>query len=218
MKPLRVEASLVSRVVMPVEGSIHLDGLLMAAVARRDALPPLMTQGDVLTAKPLEIPIARSECCRYYLASTSFGEVRARETRYIQRRFPLQEAIAMGGASLKRVATNAGACKAFRIPVEAVHVPQLTWWAVGDAEEVRELLGWVTRVGRRRAVGEGEVRDWTVVELDDVWPGFPVLTEDGRPLRNLPLEHAGIGEHTPRFARLVPPYWSRVDEEACACP
>ena len=217
MRPLRVEAYLVSRVVMPVEGVLHLDAILMAAHARRDGLPMLADQGAVERAEPLPIPIAKSDCGRYYLASASVGVPVARELRYVQRRFPLSEAIAMGGSSLKRVATNAGACKAFRVPVETTHVPTLVWYAVGEPHEVRELLGWVTRLGRRRAVGEGEVRAWRVEDCDP-WEGFPVLSSDGRPLRYLPLDTPGLGEHTPRWARLMPPYWGRVGEEAVACP
>jgi CRISPR type IV-associated protein Csf3 len=215
---LRVEADLVSRLVLPVERVIHLDALLMAAYARREGLPMLADQGAVERAEPLPIPIDRSACGRYFLASASLGAPVAREVRYVQRRFPLSEAIVMGGAALKRVATNAGACKAFRVPVETAHVPTLAWYALGDLDGVRELLGWVTRLGRRRAVGEGEVRAWRVVEERETWAGFPVMSADGRPLRYLPIDTVGLGDHEPRLARLMPPYWGRVGEEPVACP
>lgn len=215
MIPLRVTAEMATRLVISADG-LHLDGLLMAAVAKRDDLPPLYTQADALRAPALDIPIARSSCGRYYLASAAIGDAIARELRYVQRRFPLHEAIAMGAPSLKRVATNAGACKAFRIPVEAQHMPTLTWYAVGNEDGVRELLGWITRLGRRRAVGEGLVREWRV-EPCEPWEGFPVL-RDGRPLRHLPLDVEGLGEHAVRIGRVSPPYWLRVDEQEVAAP
>lgn len=215
MIPLRVTAEMVSRVVLSADG-LHLDALLMAAVARRDDLPPLMTQAEALSAAPLEIPVARSTCGRYYLASAAIGAPVAREGRYVQRRFPLHEAIAMG--DVKRIATNAGPCKAFRIPVETQHIPTLTWYAVGEPEEIRALLSLVSRLGRRRAVGEGLVRAWRVEPCESWGDGFPVLNVEGRPLRHLPLDVAGIGEHGVRVGRCAPPYWLRVGEAEVACP
>lgn len=216
MTPLRITAEMVSRTIVGADG-LHLDALLMAATAKRDGLPPLTSQADALAAPPLDIPVPLSACGRYYLASQALGEVVAREARFVQRRFPLSEAIAMGGTSLKRVATNAGACKAFRVPVEASHVPAWTWYALGDLDAVTDLLPFVTRLGRRRAVGEGLVREWRV-EPCEVWDGFPVMAADGRPLRHLPLDVAGLGEHSIRVGRCRPPYWLRVGEEAVAAP
>lgn len=215
MRPLRITAEMVSRTIVSADG-LHLDALLMSAVAKRDGLAPLYTQADALRAEPLDIPVAMSPCGRYYLASATIGEPIAREARHVQRRFPLHEAIAMGDASLKRVATNAGPTKSFRIPVETQHVPVWTWYATGDADGVRDLLSWVTRLGRRRAVGEGLVRAWHV-EPCESWDGFPVL-HDGRPLRHLPMDVPGLGEHSVRIGRCLPPYWLRVDEQEVAAP
>lgn len=214
MRPLVIVAEMVSRVVMA--DPVHLDGLLMAAVAKRDNLPPLTTQAEALAAPRPKIPLALSSCGRYFLASAAQGETAARELRYVQRRFPLSEAISMGGASLKRVATNAGPCKAFRIPVETQHIPTLTWYAMGEPEEVRELLEFVTRVGKRRAVGEGLVASWHVMDGVETWPGFPVM-KDGRPLRHLPLDTDGLVEFSMRIGRYAPPYWCRPGEEEIAC-
>jgi CRISPR type IV-associated protein Csf3 len=215
MTPLRVTAEMASRTLAPSEG-LHLDGLLMAAVCKRDGIPPLTSQADALAAPPIEIPIALSNCGRYYLTSSSIGDTLARELRYLNKRFPMAEAVVLGDSKLKRVATGSGPCKAFRIPVEAQHVPQFTWYAVGDPGQVRELLTLITRLGRRRVVGEGLVREWRVEECE-TWPGFPVL-KDGRPLRPLPIDADGLVDYSIRFGRLSPPYWLRVGEEEVACP
>lgn len=217
MIPLRVMADMASRVVLGRDG-LHLDALLMAAVARRDDLPPLCTQADALRAKDVPIPVSLSPCSRYYLCTAQIGAPIAREARYVQRRFPMREAIAMGDASLRRVATNAGPCKAFRIPVEATHVPVLTWYAIGDLGQVRDLLSLVSRLGRRRAVGEGLVRAWSVEPCDPWGDGFPVLDAERRPLRHLPLDVGGLGDHSRRIGRVRPPYWLRADEEEVAAP
>lgn len=207
-----------TRLVLPPEG-IHLDALLMAAVVKRDDAPPLATMADARDAVPLEIPVALSECGRYYLCTTSIAHVVAREHRWTNRRFPLAEAIALGGPTVKRLQLSAGPAKAYRIPVETTHARTLTWYAIGDEGAVNELLGrFVTRLGKRRAVGEGTVLAWHVTTLDETWPGFPVLSADGVPMRHLPIDVPGIGEHAERIGRVRPPYWARVGEETVAAP
>jgi len=217
MRPLRITAHMRDRGIMPREGGVHLDSLLMAAAAKRDDIPTPLTAADWATAPAIDIPIAKSECGRYYLASALTGEVIAREVRYVQRRFPMSECIALGSASITRIATNAGAAKGFRVPVEAQYIPRLTAYAIGHQQKVRALLDIITRLGKRRAVGEGTVRKWEVEECA-TWPGFPVLSPEGEPMRNLPLDTPGLTGGEPRWARLAPPYHLRLDEEACACP
>lgn len=217
MIPLRVTALMMSRTIVSDDG-LHLDSLLMAAVAKRDGLPPLTSQLDAINAPPLDIPIALSGCGRYYLASSALGDVEARENRYINRRFPIAESIAMAGDSLKRINTASGPGKAYRIPSESSHVSTWTWYAIGDLDAVRELLPLVTRLGKRRAVGEGLVREWRVEPCEPLGDGFPVMTDDGLPLRNLPLDAPGLrGEFVMRVGRLRPPYWLRHDEHEVAC-
>jgi hypothetical protein len=215
--PLRVIADMMSRTVVSDDG-LHLDSLLMAAVAKRDDLPPLLSQRQAIDAEPLSIPIALSECGRYYRATAALGSVEARENRYLNRRFPLHESIALGDDSFRRVQLSSSACKGFRVPVESSHVDRWTWYAVGDLEAVRELVPLVTRLGKRRAVGEGLVRAWTV-EACEPWDGaFPVLDVAGMPLRNVPADMPGLSDrYVARIGRLMPPYWLRHDEHEVAC-
>lgn len=217
MIPIRIIADMMSRTVVSDDG-LHLDSLLMAAVAKRDGLPPLLSQRQAIDAEPLQIPIALSPCGRYYLATSALGHVEARENRYVNRRFPLHESIALGDESFKRVMLSSGACKGFRVPVESSHVDRWTWYAVGDLEAVRGLVPLVTRLGKRRSVGEGLVRAWTVKECEP-WAGaFPVLDVDGMPLRNVPLDTPGLSDrYVARIGRLRPPYWLRHEEHEVAC-
>jgi len=215
--PLRVLADLETRLVLPVEG-IHLDALLMAAVARRDGLPPLRTMAEARDAEAPAIPLALSACGRYYQCTTSIVHVEGREHRWVNRRFPLAEAVAMGGPTVKRLQLSAGAAKGYRIPVEATHARCLTWYAVGDLWAVRELLSLVTSLGKRRAVGEGRIIAWRIDAIDETWPGFPTHASDGAPMRNLPVDAVTSGAHVLRVGRVRPPYWSRTDEEMVAAP
>ena len=92
----------------------------------------------------------------------------------------------------------------------------MTWFALGDRNGVEALLTWVHYLGKKRSVGLGKVLAWHVVDVEP-WPGFPVL-RDGAPLRALPLDWPGLGEHRRDFRVLAPPYWERWREEECAVP
>lgn len=213
MEPLRVTCSLVAGAVLPIEGYLNLDALLAAAVCMIEDRTA-STPADLVD---VEIPVQRSACGRYHLAAALMWSIEARELRYVQRRFPLAEAIAYGDAKLRRVQQSSGSQKAFRIPAERQHTSPLEAWCVGERQPVVDLLSVVTRLGRRRGAGDGLVREWHVEPCEPWGDGFPVL-RDGRPMRPLPLDTPGLGEHSPRIGRLTYPYWLRVGEEALACP
>lgn len=218
MEPLEIRAELYGRVMLPAEGVIHLDALLMAAVARIECRPLAL---DETQLAEIPIPVARSACGRYYLASASVSHVRAREVRWINKRFPIAEWQQLGaGKSAQRVQVSAGPSKSFRTPAEAHRLEgdQLTWWCVGERDAIDRLLGAITSVGRLRGHGEGEVRTWAVEPCEPWGEGFPVLSADGSALRTLPLDTPGLGEHVPRFGNLAPPYWRRTTEELVAAP
>lgn len=214
MTPIRVTAKLRGPMMRPQNG-IHLDSLLMARVAVMERRPPIEWQ-DTRAEEP-EIPIAKSACGRVFLASNSIFTVEAHEKSFTNKRFPMGEAQSMGAPTFKRVLVGGGLSKGFRIPRELVHVEgdQVVWFAVGEPERVEEILSTVASIGPRRGVGLGYVDAWTVEEVEP-WEGFPVL-RDGRPLRTLPLDWPGLGEHRVTHGVLAPPYYERHREELCAC-
>lgn len=217
MVPLEVTATLYGRVILPRAGYVHLDGLLAWAAWARSGDPPALDETQIVR---YPIPVAESECGRYHLASASACAVRFREKRYVNKRFPVAEWQMLGGGkSANRIQINAGPSKGFRIPLEAHHLEdhEIRWWCIGDRDEIEALLSLVTHVGRLRGHGEGEVREWRVEPCKPWGDGFPVL-RDGRPLRHLPLDTPGLGEHLPQFGTLTYPYHSVHLEEPIAGP
>lgn len=214
MTPLCVRARLTGAI--SANRPIALDALLMAAVATRDDMPPLAVVGE--DRAPIEIPLARSQCGRLYLASWAEYEVEEAELRWINRKFPIAEAQTMMDHRVKSIKISAGPQKSHRIPMESFHVrgDELTWWCMGDAHAIWALLAHVSYLGRKRAVGLGEVRSWTI-EACEAWPGFPLL-RDGRPTRSLPIDWPDVGEHDRGYAVLTPPYWEHHREEECLMP
>lgn len=218
MISLKITAHLGGAVSLPPDGAIHLDGLLGAAVAMRDNLPPLTNHAD--EASELALPLCLSSCGRLYMASAGLYAVVERERRYTNRRFPVPEAQGLGDAKLRRIQVNLGRTKSFRLPREACHLrdERMVWFAfVPDAaavEDVRALLRAVRHLGRKRSAGEGDVLRWEL-EPVETWPGFP-LVRDGKPLRAVPVDWPGVNEEQsmPDVRTLRPPYWWRAATRA----
>lgn len=215
MIPLRVTCQLVRGIIL--SRPIHLDGLLGAAVALRDQLPPPLDASSIV---PIELPLARER--GVWLASASEHVVEARELRYINRRFPLNIAQMMGAKSIKTIDIKAGPSASERTPVDVQHLESdlLTWWCVGDATEIRALLTLVHHVGRKRGVGFGEVAPggWAVDACEPWGDGFPAM-RDGMPTRNLPTDWPGLSpDAIIEYAPPSPPYWERTRDTLCAVP
>lgn len=217
MEPLRITATLWGRLILPREGYVHLDGMLAWTRCAIECRPPVL---DAEQIADVEIPIQRSACGRYHLCSASVSTRRQREKRHIQKRFPVEWWQHLGGKGAERIQISAGPSKGFRFPVEATFLDDdaLVWWCVGEREEIARLLAVVTHVGRRRAVGEGEVRTWTVEPCEPWGPGFPVLGPEGEAMRHLPLDVEGVGAHVPRIGVVSYPYWLHAREEGIAAP
>lgn len=215
-EPLCIQAHIDGAIALP-GGPMAIDALLAFAIALRHNLPAPRIPDEV---RPIEIPIARSPCGRFHLASFSDGRVESRERRWVNRRFPLAEAQAFGDAKLKRVLLSGGPSKSYRLPLETLHLEHdlLTWWCVGDHEQIADLLRSVWYLGKKRSTGKGRVRRWDVTPCTPWGEGFPVVSREGKPLRPLPLDWPGLVDPEPGMRVLTYPYWIRSREELCAMP
>lgn len=210
--PLRITAILETAIRMPGQ-PVALDALLAAVVARRAGLLPPQADDEIL---PIEIPVERAACGRYHLATYGMCRVEERRLRHVHRRFPIDKAQALG-RDIGRVLITAGPAKSYRIPVEALHLvdDRMTWLCRGDRERIEDLLAEVTHLGKKRNVGAGRVREWSVEDVDDA----PMIL-DGAPLRALPEDTPGVDPIQARLAetRLTYPYWQWSDRELCWLP
>lgn len=212
MTPLCIVAELGGPIVLP-RGALALDSLLMATAARAHGLPPPRHADECVE---IEIPIARDPIHGVYLCSFSEQTIDQHELKFINKRAPVQEYAAFGTTKIRRVQIQAGPNKSYRIPMELAHCERMTWWCIGDAERIRELLAHVHYLGKRRSVGHGKVTRWTVEECEP-WEGFPVVRE-GKPLRPLPVDWPGLMDPPLAYAAMSPPYWDIAREQLCAVP
>lgn len=214
MTPLHVVAELAGGIALP-HGPLALDALLAWAEAQRLGLPPPSVGG----VTPIEIPIEREPGGRFHLCSFSCSEPEWYEHRWINRRFPLAEAQMLGDRRLRRVQITAGPCKSYRLPLETQRLTddRMHWYCVGDAEPIRDLLGLVGYLGKRRAVGLGRVLRWTVEACESWGDGFPIVIH-GVALRTLPVDWPWLVEPDVAHRCLTYPYWQHEKEEPCAVP
>ena len=214
--PLRVTAKL-ERTIRLNRGALALDGLLAAAVAMREGLPPISVEGERVE---IEIPVAREPGGRFHLASSGEAIVEQFERSYTHRRIPTREILMLADDSVRAVDTALGRTKSFRIPKEVMRLESDTirFWCLGDAQPIRELLSWIAYVGAQRGSGNGRVGEW-IVEPCEPWEGFPVLRE-GRPLRPLPRDWPGLTGAPFALAEcpLTYPYWEHARDEVLAMP
>jgi hypothetical protein len=211
--PLEITVDLVGAVAIPA-GTLALDALLACAVAQRDNYPPPSVE-----LRPIKIPIEREPDGRFHLCSFAVPTWDLHELRWINRRFPLPEAQNLGSKKLRRIRISAGAQKTYRLPIETGHLHgnQLTWWCIGDEDQIRGLLELVTHIGKKRAVGLGRVRSWRIVRCESWGEGFPIV-RDGEPLRTLPADWPGLTAPELSYATLTYPYWQHEREVLCAVP
>lgn len=214
MTPLRITARLDGPISLR-DGSLRLDGLLAWAVAQRDQLPP---PGFGALAS-VEIPVAKGPGGRFHLCSFAVPRFDQHDLRYVNRKFPLAEAQAMGEPRLRRINLSAGPQKSYRLPSEVAWVErdELEWFALGDEPAIRDLVTLIRYLGHKRSVGRGKVRAWNVCPCEPWGDGFPVA-RDGKPLRALPADWPGLEDPPLAYATLTYPYWLHAKEQLCAVP
>ncbi|MCK9513111.1 MAG: hypothetical protein M0R28_18045 [Pigmentiphaga sp.] len=204
MEPLQITATLCSPMAVPLY-PVALDGLLGAAICERRGL--MATVGEF---QHVEVPIQRSACGRYHLASVAHYKPLRFEQGWITKRPCVDEFKLFGGGKIRSVNTGTGRNKAYRIPMSMAIVAELRWWAVGDREQIEALLGLVTHIGKRRAAGNGRVAKWAI-ESFEPWEGFPILRPDGTPTRNLPIDTPELGPETViGWGPVTYPYWDQT--------
>lgn len=95
-----------------------------------------------------------------------------------------------------------------------ITAPTATWYVVGDAEHIRDLLKTVEFIGKRRASGFGQVTSWDIEPADT-----DGLTYESEPLRPIPVDLFSGDKSLPVVdAAWRPAYWDLRNRTACYAP
>lgn len=215
MRPLKITARLVNGFVASDPWSPSIDGIIAAAVMRERLGEDYVYSGARPSQmQPVEgLPLARVEHgdLWWYAASFPIYEVVAREHFNFHRRFDDRYAVDML-PHVKKVGISAGSYKNCRLRETRMITREIVWHVIGDAAEIRRLLGSISAVGGSRGRGRGEVAEWSVTDEGDARAARLY-----RPLpRSYAEAHGVTGPLMP--AGIRPPSWLPCNILECVMP
>lgn len=227
--PLVVRAELAAGIAHAAPWGIALDGLLAAEMWSR--LKPGYPAGpsalDADDPPDLDLPLARcapaagpwhwAATCAYPDPVPERVEVHTWTGRVDHRHLELVSAALPGVVSSRQ-----GRYRSRLMPLLVLPCLAVTWQAVGDVEALRDLLGGIAAIGKKRSQGEGQVLSWTV----DPMPGLTRfaaahLNPDGtlsRPSPTACLDGTGTPDGGSGRAGIRPPYMHRSRQHVLRLP
>lgn len=176
--PLLVRAHMASGVAHAAPWGVALDGLLAAEMwSRHKAHARQAGVGYTRareTADPpdLDLPLARCERpdgVWHWAATFAWPEQRTDQVVHTWTGRVDPRALEQVSDSLPRtVSDRQGRYRARRMPLLVTPCQTLTWYGVGDVDEVLDLVASIDSIGKKRRSGEGRVLRWEVTSAPDL--------------------------------------------------
>ncbi len=207
MKNLRIEAVLQSPIVL--YDPLFLDSILTLAVHIREGrFESPMNYEDIVY---VDIPLAKERD----VWCASAGMFVSRESKDVwHKKFAseYEEMIDFGG-NKEAIVTSNGPYRAYAMPLMVSSAPKVVWFARGKKEEIEKLLSNIPALGKKRAIGYGNISKWEVAEIENERS----ITMPGGVARHLPVEY-GVYPNNKRNVSYKPPYWDRRYFAECYLP
>lgn len=221
--PIKVTAYLSDGRMNSADGIVMLDSILYHAWFWKHHPEVLQGMGtaeyDGYTGLPLrQLPGNR------WAASRGIYEEIGQSVEYINKRPNFFNADKIDKLDMEKglISDSVGQYRAYRIPnvIRTVKGGIITFWAMGHANEVQELLDCIPAVGKKYAAGYGIVARWTVEDCEEdysLWhPEYGLMrpveveSEDtaGLDLTGYPIMQYGV----------KPPYWKAKNLRLCYVP
>jgi CRISPR type IV-associated protein Csf3 len=207
MEYLKITAILATGQIATYDQKLTLDGLL-SWVWFRENHPELLAHGAKEdkwpdAQLPLEKRVPDNNPEAWYWA-VSFGQMQvAKEYVYRwHRRFAAENDhyIDLGTRKSGRIDIKAGYMKSYRHPIPVILTPDITWYAVGDPEELCRMLNLVDYIGKNRSQGFGWIREWRIEPWHADWSE---RDDQGWPMRDIPVSE----DMAESYEGIRPPYW-----------
>lgn len=216
MQPLRIRSYLLDGRVVGVQWPFPLDSILAAEWMRRNHPaeyygPPPPNAAGWIEPDLSGVLDRRGEGDRWWYAC-SFNQTPpvTEYTHHWHRRFDDQmERYINFGKRRGKVDSSSGKYRAYRMPMNVyLFAEPLTWYAVGDADSIRDLLTGVVAIGKKPSQGFGLIDRWEVEPWPEDWsevgPGGKLM----RAMYELP---AGCTGARVRLNGMRPPYWRKPE-------
>jgi CRISPR type IV-associated protein Csf3 len=204
---LRIEATLQSPIVL--YDPIFLDSILTLAVhiSQGRYESPINFEDIIYVDIPLE------KCRDVWCASA--GMFVSRESKEVwHKKFAseYEEMIDFAG-NKEAIVTGNGPYRSYAMPLIVSSTPRVIWFARGDKVEVEKLLTYITALGKKRAIGYGQIAKWVVTEIEN----DRSITMPGGVSRHIPTDY-GDYPNNKRSVSYKPPYWDRRYFVECYLP
>lgn len=220
-KPLKITAHLQDGRLNSADGIVMFDAILYHAwfwKHRPEVLEGLGSTGyDGYTGLPLrQLPGNR------WATSKGIYEEIGQTVEHLNKRPNFFNADKIGSLDMDKgiISNSVGLYRAYRMPniIRTVKDGIITFYAVGRAEAIRELLQHMMAVGKKAAAGYGIVDRWTVENCDE---DYTLWHPDHGLMRPVEIGDEGdlnlSGYPVMRYG-VKPPYWKLKNSRLCHVP
>lgn len=216
--PFRVTCHLYDGRVLSTDGLFFLDAILYHAWFAK--YQPQVLQGIHAQFDRMHMGLPLLRVNGRYAASCGFYTQNAIGTDNWVKHSDFQAPFAQGLLDLGNAAqvnTSSGLFKSYyENPVVRLIGP-VTFYGVGNATKVRDLLSYIPALGKKSSAGWGAVSRWDVDPWHEDWSTY---SPDLGLMRPMPPEEIAI-DPAPYMLRDVgvkPPYWKPYSQKLCYVP
>lgn len=185
MKPIKITAHLKCGFSATFDWAISIDSLIASQQCMQllgfEQYVENQSTGNTQTHDNLPIEKEYFNGDWWYQVSRPFFDCKLVHTKYLHRRFNIQEAESHV-SKIGKIETTKGAYKNARLAKSIFITPSVAWFVNGDIEIIQTLLSDVTHIGANRGCGHGAVSRWEFSEHDNL--------DDCRFKRIVPVDYA----------------------------
>lgn len=216
-EPFRVICKLLDGRVNSADGLFFLDSILYHAWFMKYA--PKVLTGEEYEAEHhfrFGLPLRQLPGNRY-AASVGFYTQYNQQIEYWNKR-PEWDKWAdylEGGGKFN---TGSGTMRAYRMPQVIRTIGDIEFYGYGTIEKIRELLSYITAIGKKPTAGWGAVREWIVEPWPEDWSTW---SDKYGLMRPIPIgEDIGydLSNYVIRDCAIRPPSWKAVNQTVCYMP
>lgn len=230
MQPLKITCK--PQALFTYDRFFHLDGLLARAVLIEKLgedfynLPTVTRNTPIDKIMLAELPLERRERNKQWYWACSWADTRLQMTTYSLsgwvRSYPKNDQTHFIAGKKQTYDAKAGADKPYNMPVRLTSAPELTWFAVGDGDEIRRLLNdHYDAIGKKTAMGNGQLEyysDGTLWQVTQCAKDYSERDENDNLTRALPIDKTFDLGGNIELVGIRPPYHAAINMFLCEVP
>ncbi len=210
MKPLKIVFHLRFPIAVTFPW-IAFDGLLAhLELRRRDPDAYWLLPSKTPLNLDIEIPVGKLK--GVYRTSSSIFEPKKIFQETIYKRFETKGSLDIS-KKRKKVHINQGYFKNFMIALPYIPVEKVVFYAFGDRQRIIELLSLMPGLGKKIAIGYGEIDRFEVIETEKDYSLF----KGGLAMRPIPVDRVKRYKESALLAYTFP-YWDKTLVKECVVP